>query len=191
VQRRGRPWRWRGRTGAARPRENFDFEAGEQLNEEDKAILQDAKRPIVVFQSRRNRDREHRRSGSRQLAGCAVLARGRPTWGTRMISDVGQSVAAGGGSAASAPAKGAPDRRTEQTSIKLATIFRIIERRTHLILPSLSYCAMNAQRSLDSFSFLIPAKIILVPGIFALGSLMYSRKVSLFQMIPEFLLASE
>ena len=30
-------------------REDFDFEAGEQLNEEDKAILQDAKRPIVIF----------------------------------------------------------------------------------------------------------------------------------------------
>jgi hypothetical protein len=29
--------------------EDFDFEAGEQLNEEDKAILQDAKRPIVIF----------------------------------------------------------------------------------------------------------------------------------------------
>lgn len=30
-------------------REDFDFEAGEQLNEEDKAILMDAKRPIVIF----------------------------------------------------------------------------------------------------------------------------------------------
>ena len=30
-------------------REDFDFEAGEQLNEEDKAILQDAKRPIVIY----------------------------------------------------------------------------------------------------------------------------------------------
>jgi hypothetical protein len=30
-------------------REDFDFEAGEQLNEEDKAILQDATRPIVIF----------------------------------------------------------------------------------------------------------------------------------------------
>ena len=30
-------------------REDFDFEAGEQLNEEDKTILQDAKRPIVIF----------------------------------------------------------------------------------------------------------------------------------------------
>ena len=29
-------------------REDFDF-AGEQLNEDDKAILQDAKRPIVIF----------------------------------------------------------------------------------------------------------------------------------------------
>ena len=30
-------------------REDFDFEAGEQLNEDDKAILMDAKRPIVIF----------------------------------------------------------------------------------------------------------------------------------------------
>ncbi|MFZ5713048.1 MAG: hypothetical protein ACOY3N_09430 [Bradyrhizobium sp.] len=30
-------------------REDFDFEAGEQLSEEDKAILKDAKRPIVIF----------------------------------------------------------------------------------------------------------------------------------------------
>jgi hypothetical protein len=30
-------------------REGFDFEAGEQLNEEDKAILMDAKRPMVIF----------------------------------------------------------------------------------------------------------------------------------------------
>ena len=30
-------------------REDFYFEAGEQLNEEDKTILQDAKRPIVIF----------------------------------------------------------------------------------------------------------------------------------------------
>jgi hypothetical protein len=33
-------------------REDFDFDAGEQLNEEDKAILQDAKRPIVIFTQR-------------------------------------------------------------------------------------------------------------------------------------------
>ncbi|KRR21901.1 hypothetical protein [Bradyrhizobium retamae] len=30
-------------------REDFDFEAGEQLNETDKSILMDAKRPIVIF----------------------------------------------------------------------------------------------------------------------------------------------
>jgi hypothetical protein len=30
-------------------REDFDFDAGDQLNYEDKAILQDAKRPIVIF----------------------------------------------------------------------------------------------------------------------------------------------
>jgi hypothetical protein len=28
---------------------DFEFEAGEQLNDEDKVILQDAKRPIVIF----------------------------------------------------------------------------------------------------------------------------------------------
>jgi hypothetical protein len=30
-------------------REDFDFEAGEQLTEDDKSILKDAKRPIVIF----------------------------------------------------------------------------------------------------------------------------------------------
>lgn len=34
---------------AARGREDYDFESGEQLNEDDKAILMDAKRPIVIF----------------------------------------------------------------------------------------------------------------------------------------------
>ncbi|WP_426531541.1 hypothetical protein [Bradyrhizobium sp. McL0615] len=29
-------------------REDYDFDSGEQLNDEDKAILQDAKRPIVT-----------------------------------------------------------------------------------------------------------------------------------------------
>jgi hypothetical protein len=33
--------------------EDFDFDAGEQLNDDDKAILQTAKRPIVIF-NRRN-----------------------------------------------------------------------------------------------------------------------------------------
>ena len=47
-----------------------------------------------------------------------------------------------------------------------------IERLMRLVLPSLSYCARNAQRSLASCSFLIPANTILVPGILALGSLM-------------------
>src|SRR5215207_9431413 len=51
-------------------REDFDFEAGEQLDEDDKAILMDAKRPIVIF----NRGRQRGRSGSRQPAGSAVLA---------------------------------------------------------------------------------------------------------------------
>jgi hypothetical protein len=30
-------------------REDFDFDAGEQLNADDKTILQDTKRPIVIF----------------------------------------------------------------------------------------------------------------------------------------------
>ena len=30
-------------------REDFDFEAGEQLNETDKGILTDAGRPVVIF----------------------------------------------------------------------------------------------------------------------------------------------
>ena len=37
------------RSAAKKRCENFDFDAGEQLNENDKAILQDAKRPIVIF----------------------------------------------------------------------------------------------------------------------------------------------
>src|SRR5689334_2969004 len=60
----------------------------------------------------------------------------------------------------------------------------------YFVLPSLSYCEMYAQRSFASFSFLMPANAILVPGILAFGSLMYSRKVSLFQVMPDFLLAS-
>jgi hypothetical protein len=30
-------------------REDFDFDAGEQLNEEDKTIVMDRMRPIVIF----------------------------------------------------------------------------------------------------------------------------------------------
>src|SRR5258708_1324523 len=36
-----------------------------------------------------------------------------------------------------------------------------------------------------------PGKVILVPGILAFGSLMYSRKVASSQVIPEFLFAEE
>src|SRR3954453_16092219 len=60
----------------------------------------------------------------------------------------------------------------------------------YLVLPSLSYCARNAQRSLASCSFLMPANTILVPGILAFGSLMYSLNVASSQVMPEFLLAS-
>src|SRR5882724_10238386 len=61
----------------------------------------------------------------------------------------------------------------------------------YFVFPSASYCEMKAQRSPASFSFLMPAKDILVPGIFALGSLMYSLNTVSFQVMPEFLLASE
>ena len=37
----------------------------------------------------------------------------------------------------------------------------------------------------------MPAKIILVPGIFAFGFLMYSLNVASSQVMPEFLFASE
>ena len=50
---------------------------------------------------------------------------------------------------------------------------------------------MKAQRSLISFSFLMPAKAILVPGIFAFGSRMYSLNSASLQVMPEFLLASD
>ena len=43
----------------------------------------------------------------------------------------------------------------------------------------------------DPFWFLMPANIILVPGIMALGILMYCLNVVSFQTMPEFLLASE
>jgi hypothetical protein len=43
----------------------------------------------------------------------------------------------------------------------------------YLVFPSLSYCARNAHKSLTSFSFLMPANAILVPGILAFGSLMF------------------
>jgi hypothetical protein len=45
-------------------------------------------------------------------------------------------------------------------------------------------------RSLRSSSFLMPAKTILVPGMYFLGSFRYSNRVSSFQTTPEFLLAS-
>ena len=59
-----------------------------------------------------------------------------------------------------------------------------------LVLPSLSYCETKAQRLLISFSLLMPANAILVPGILAFGSLMYSLNWASFQVMPEFLLAS-
>jgi serine/threonine protein phosphatase PrpC len=55
-------------------REDFDFEAGEQLNEEDKAILKDAKCPIVIFNRVGATVDSVAGPGSRQLAEGAVLA---------------------------------------------------------------------------------------------------------------------
>src|SRR5690606_30071817 len=56
--------------------------------------------------------------------------------------------------------------------------------------PSGPNCARKAHRSVTSCSFLIPAKIILVPGIRPRGLAMYSRKLASFQTIFAFLLAS-
>jgi len=64
-------------------------------------------------------------------------------------------------------------------------------RASYFVLPSLSYCEMNAQRSLTSLSFLMPAKGHLGAGDLGLGSLMYSLNSASFQLMPEFLLASE
>src|SRR5215467_7665216 len=61
----------------------------------------------------------------------------------------------------------------------------------HFFLPSGPNCSRKLHKSSASFSSLIPGNTILVPGIFALGSLMYSLKVASFQTIPEFLFASE
>ena len=44
---------------------------------------------------------------------------------------------------------------------------------------------------IDTLLVLEPGKIILVPGTFAFGSLMYSRNVASSQVIPEFLFAGE
>src|SRR5262249_1170853 len=60
-----------------------------------------------------------------------------------------------------------------------------------IFLPSGPNCSRKLQKSSASFSSLIPGNTILVPGIFALGSLMYSLKVASSQTIPEFLFASE
>ena len=60
-----------------------------------------------------------------------------------------------------------------------------------MIFPSLSYWARKAQRLLISVSFSMPANAILVPGILAVGSLMYSLNVASSQVMPEFLFASD
>ncbi len=61
----------------------------------------------------------------------------------------------------------------------------------YFFFPSASNWARYDQRSFTSFSFLMPAKAILVPGTLAFGSLMYSLKVASSQVRPDFLLASE
>ena len=63
--------------------------------------------------------------------------------------------------------------------------------RYYFFLPSGPNCSRKLHKSSASFSSLIPGNTILVPGIFALGSLMYSLKVPSSQTIPEFLFASE
>ena len=55
-------------------REDFDFLAGEQLSDDDKAILQDAKRPIVIFNRVGTTADSVGRSGGRRPAGSAILA---------------------------------------------------------------------------------------------------------------------
>src|ERR1019366_3464037 len=90
-------------------------------------------------------------------------------------------------------ASGSRERRDNRRQKPGLSSRPLMDRPEHpyLVLPSLSYCETNAQRSLISFSLLMPAKAILVPGIFALGSLMYSLNWASLQLMPEFLLASE
>jgi len=63
--------------------------------------------------------------------------------------------------------------------------------RNYFFLPLASNCLRKAMRSSIFLSSLMPANTILVPGILALGSLMYSRKVASSQVRPEFLFAGE
>merc|ERR1719436_1704590 len=53
------------------------------------------------------------------------------------------------------------------------------------------WAAMYATRSARSFSFLIPANTIFVPGMYFFGFTRYSNMCLSDQMMPEFLLASE
>src|SRR5215831_5993042 len=85
-------------------------------------------------------------------------------------------------------------RQWSSTSIRCTTDSMIRLNReliAHFFLPSGPNCSRKLHKSSASFSFLIPGNTILVPGIFALGSLMYSLKVASSQTIPEFLFASE
>ena len=60
----------------------------------------------------------------------------------------------------------------------------------HFFLPSAANWLRKSHRSPASFSLLIPTNTILVLGILAFGSLMYSLNVASLQVIPEFLLAA-
>jgi hypothetical protein len=57
--------------------------------------------------------------------------------------------------------------------------------------PVASNCLRKATMSSTCFGSFRPGKTILVPGILAFGSLMYSRKVASSQVMPEFLFAGE
>src|SRR4051794_27401986 len=52
--------------------QDYDFDAREQINDQDKAILQDAMRPIVIFNPRRSDGRWRGRSESWQSAASAT-----------------------------------------------------------------------------------------------------------------------
>ena len=60
----------------------------------------------------------------------------------------------------------------------------------YCVFPSALNCFRYAQRSAISFSFLMPANAILVPGTLAAGAWMYSLNDASFQVMSAFLLAS-
>src|SRR3954453_11127688 len=68
---------------------------------------------------------------------------------------------------------------------------RGVRRTNYFFFPSGPNCWRKASRLSISVSFGRPAKIIFVPGTFAFGFLIYSRKFASSQVMPEFLFASE